>query len=258
MKQAGGLGGRRIGPMWPVIASLVGLFAGLACADDLDVVLATKAHNRDRLQRFSAEFEVETQQPATVPNPKATHLHFKMNLEKLPPAARAHSHNPWLITTEVTTPLAMKMKVEGDQASFLDHNGNWVAMKLTPELQQQFSGMSEQFMGADPAEQKKHFAIRVMRKNNPIFGPKTTTLEFIPKGQAKLFARMEEDDDEDGLPLATRLFDDKGKQTVAISVTKHHKVKTFPVVDEMVSDSDTPAGKIKTHTTCVNVQVETQ
>jgi hypothetical protein len=124
-------------------------------------------------------------------------------------------------------------------------------------LQQQFSGMSEQSLGADPAVQRQKFNIKLLRHNNPIFGPKTRTLEFIPKGQAKLFARMEEDVDDDGLPLATRLFDDAGTQTVQIKVKQHRKVKNFPVVDLMEADSDTPAGHVHTRTACSNVEVET-
>jgi len=147
----------------------------------------------------------------------------------------------------------MKMKVEGDQAWFLDQNGNWVELQITPQLREQFFGMSERFMGADLAEQKKHFGIKVLRHNNPIFGPKTKTVEYIPQGKAKMFARMEEDVDDDGLPLETRLYDDRGNKTVHIKVKKHHKVKGIPVVDEMDAVSQTPAGEVTSETSCTQV-----
>ncbi|MEK7767589.1 MAG: hypothetical protein AAB368_15270 [bacterium] len=116
--------------------------------------------------------------------------------------------------------------------------------------------MSERFLGADPAEQRKHFDIKILRQNNPIFGPKTRTMEFVPKGQAKLFARMEEDVNSDGLPLATRLFDDGGKQIVAVNVTKHHIASGIPVVDVMESRSETPVGVVMSRTVCSHLQVE--
>lgn len=95
-----------------------------------------------------------------------------------------------------------------------------------------------------------------MRHNNPIFGPNTRTIEFVPKGRVKLFTRMEEDVNDDGLPLATRLFDDQGRQTVGTAVTKHHQQAGVPVVDAMEAVSETPAGQVISRTTCANVQVQ--
>jgi len=181
-----------------------------------------------------------------------------MKMEKLPAQARKNSNNPWFLETEVLEPLPMKLKVKGDQAWFLDQHDVWVELPMTPEIKEQFFGMSERFMGADPAKQRKEFDIKVLRHNNPIFGPKTMTLEFKPKGKAKMFHRMEEDVDVDGFPLATRLFDAKGKKTVEINVKKHRKIDGVPVMMEMEAVSWTPAGEIVSRTVCSNVQLECQ
>lgn len=242
---------------WRVLgaAAVLSLIGAGVHADEVDDILKLKARNRDRVRRFSAEYRVETKQPASLKNPKTLTLRYKLKLEKLPDAARKHAHQPWRMEAEVIEPLAMHLKVEGEQAWFLDHHGAWHEMQLTPELREQFFGMSERFLGADPAEQRKHFAIKLLRHNNPIFGPRTRTVEFVPRGRSNLFARMEEDVNGDGLPLATRLFDDHGKQTVAVTVTKHRKVNSIPVVEAMEAVSQTTAGEVVSRTTCVNQQI---
>jgi len=237
------------------LAVLVGI-SSIACADEVDDVLNLKAKNRDRVQKFSGEFTVITHQPKSLKNPKALKMRYKVKLERLPKDKVKNPNNPWRMETEVIEPLAMHMKVEGDQAWFMDQRGQWKELQLTPELREQFFGMSERFMGADPAEQKKHFDIKVTRKSNPIFGPRTRTLEFIPKGKARMFHRMEEDVNDDGLPLETRIYDDKWNNTV--KVKKHHKVKGVPVVDEMESSSETPAGEVLAETVSTGILIETE
>ena len=83
-------------------------------------------------------------------------------------------------------------------------------------------------------------------------------MEYIPKGKAKLFARMEEDINDDGLPLETRLYDDSGKQTVKVKVKKHRTVKGVSVVDFMESVGETPSGQILTETITSGVEVENE
>jgi len=70
-----------------------------------------------------------------------------------------------------------------------------------------------------------------------------------------MFARMEEDINDDGLPIETRLFDESGKQTVKVKVKKHHKVSGVLVVDEMESSSETPAGIVASDTACTNIKI---
>ena len=236
------------------LAALIGL-SSIASGDEVDDVLALKARNRDKVQNFSAEFTVTTHQPKRLKNPKALKMRYKVKLEKLPKDKIKTSHNPWLMEAEVLEPLAMHMKVEGDQAWFKDQRGNWTELQLTQEMRDQFFGMSERFMGADPKEQKKHFDIKITRKNNPIFGPRIRTVEYKPRGKSKMFQRMEEDVNDDGLPLETRIYGDSGNKTVTIKVKKHHKVRGIPVVDEMESYSDTPAGIVTSETSCTNIQV---
>lgn len=225
-------------------------------ADEVDDILKVKTGNREKVKRFSAEFTVTTHQPKSVKNPKTLKLRYKMKMEKLPKEAGKDSGNPWKMETEVMEPIPMLMKVEGDQAWFQDQNGKWIPLEMTPELKEQFLGMSERHLGGDPEKQRKEFDIKVVRRNNPIFGPKTKTVEYKPKGKAKMFARMEEDVNGDGLPLETRLYDDSGKQTVKIKVKKHHKVKGVPVVDQMESSAETPAGEVVAEVSCILESLE--
>ncbi len=229
-----------------------------AYTDEVDDILALKAKNHEKVRRYSAEYTVTTHQPKTLKDPKSLKLRYKMKLEKLARDKAKHSHNPWRMETEVLEPLPMHLKVEGEQAWFKDQNGQWQELTLSPEMREQFMGMSERFMGADPKTQKEKFEIKVVRHNNPIFGPRTRTIEFIPKGKAKMFSRMEEDVNDDGLPLETRLYDDHGKQTVKVRVKRHHKEKGVPVVDEMESVATTPAGEVRTETESSQTSVEVE
>ncbi len=225
-------------------------------ADEIDDILSVRARNQEKVKKFSAEVSVETQQPKGLQNPKKLNLRYRMKLEKLPEQARAKSHNPWLMETEVLEPIPMKMKVEGDQAWYMDQHGEWVELVLTPELREQFFGMSERFMGADPAEQRKRFDMKVVRRNKPIFGPRTKTLEFKPKGQARMFERMEEDVNSDGLALATRLYDSAGKKTLEVQVKRHGRYEGVPIAEVMESVSDTAAGEVVSTTTCSVANLE--
>jgi hypothetical protein len=82
---------------------------------------------------------------------------------------------------------------------------------MTPDIREQFLGMSERYRGADPKVQMDKLAMKVLRHNRPLLGPSTRTVESIPKGKAILYARLEEDVDSDGLPLETRIYDDSAR-----------------------------------------------
>ena len=255
----GDKGIRLYGYLLAVLAIFSPLLPACAFGDEVDDILKIKENNHNRVKRMSSEYTIETRQPKSLKDPKTVKMRYRMKLEKLPPQERKKgSNNPWRLQAEVIEPMAMNMKVEGDQAWFLDQHKQWVELQLTAEMREQFAGMSERAMGPDPVKMKQNFSIKVLRHNNPIFGPRTRTVEYIPKGQAKLFARMEEDMNDDGLPLETRIFDDKGKNTVKITVKKHRKIKGIPVVDEMDAESDTPAGIITSTTRNENVEVETE
>ena len=229
---------------------LAGALPSFSRADEVDEILALKERAFGHVQRMSAEYTVESTQPSSMKNPKTVRMRYKVRMERLPASDIRHAHQPWRIETEVLEPIPMNMKIEGEQAWFKDQRGQWVELPMTPEFREQFLGMSERYMGADPVEKRKHFAIKVTRHNNPIFGPRTRTLEFVPKGKANLFMRMEEDIDNNGLPINTRVFDASNRETVRVSVKRHHKSDGVPVVDEMESVSQTPLGEVKSRSIC--------
>jgi len=239
----------------PLLMAFLMACTGPALADEVDDILALKAKNANRLKSFSAEFTVKTHQPKSLKNPKTVTMRYRMKMERIPKAELKTPHQPWRIETEVLEPLPMKLKVEGEQAWFQDQHGAWVELPMTPELREQFLGMSERYRGADPKVQRDKFDMKVLRHNRPLFGPSTRTVESIPKGKAKLYARLEEDVDPSGLALETRIYDDSGRQTVKVKVKKHHKVNGVPVVDEMESVAVTPAGEILTEATCSQIVI---
>jgi hypothetical protein len=237
-------------------AIVAGSFPNLGIADEVDDILALKAKNANRLKHFSAEYTVRTTQPSSVKNPKTLTMRYRMKLERIPKDKLKTPHNPWRIETEVLEPLPMKLKVEGEQAWYLDQQGEWVELVMTPEVREQFLGMAERYRGTEPSEQRKRFDIKVLRHNNPIFGPRTRTVEFRPKGSSKLYARMEEDVDGNGLPLETRLYDDAGKQTLVVQVKRHHKDHDIPVLDEVYTEAEGPAGIVRTSIVSSGAAVE--
>lgn len=243
---------------WVGLASLAAiLISTLSRADEVDDILAKRAHHRDHLQKLSGEYFVDTDQPSNLKNPKTTHLHYRMTMQRMPKEKVKNPNNPWAMDVEVIEPHAMKLRTEGETAYFLDHKGQWVELTMLPWVAEQFSQMGERFVGADPSEYRKHFSVKVLRHNNPIFGPKTSTIEIVPKGRAKLFERLEEDVDADGLAISSRIYDKAGKQTVRTKVTRHHVVNGFPVVDRMESESESVIGSVTTVTACVGAQVDT-
>ena len=234
------------------------LFSVTARADEVDDLLALKARNRDRVKHFAAEFSVETDQPKTLPNHKTVRFRYRMTLDRIHPAGMKDVLHPWHMEIEVLEPGKSKIRVEGERVSVQMADGRWQDMPLPDEYKKQFSEMSERALGQDPAAQRRAMDIKVLRHNNPMFGPVTRTVEYRPKGQQKLFASMEEDVDGNALPLATRLYDDAGAETVRMKVTKHRMASGIPVLEAMEMVSRTPAGEIVGRMTCSNVIVETQ
>ena len=226
-----------------------------AHADEVDDILALKAKNRDRIKSYSAEYVVETELPKDkAGNAKTAKMRYRMWMERLPKEKAKGLLNPWKTEIDVLEPYALSMKVEGERV-WLKKGNDWTEQEMTAQMHEQFTGMGERFLGADPAEQRKHFDIRIVRHNSPFFGPRTHTLEYVAKGIVRVFSRMQEDISEGGLPLATRLYDDTGKQTLSAKVTKHHGQDGIPVVDEMESAVQTAGGSMQTRIRCVNVSL---
>jgi len=69
---------------------------------------------------------------------------------------------------------------------------------------------------------------------------------------------MEEDVDDDGLVLNTRIFDKKGKKTMDIKVKKHKKIKGIPIPEYMETVGYSPAGEVFSATTCTGIEVEVE
>jgi hypothetical protein len=240
-----------------LIALLALSFSNPALGDEVDDILALKNRNLGRIQRFSGVFTVDTVQPkGLLKEPKTLRLRYQLHMTKLPPQARKAMHQPWRIEAEVLEPNLMHLLIEGEQAFFMDPHGNWSELPMTPEIREQFLGMGERFMGGTPGQQRQHNRIKVIRRNNRIFGPDTVTLEHVPQGKSKAWHRLEEDVNADGLALETRLFDAHGKQTVKIKVKKRRKIDGVPVVEALESVAETPAGAVVSRTTCTNLHVE--
>ncbi len=244
----------------PFLAALLPLFLTVtATADEVDDVLVKRTKNRDKVQRMSGEWTVTTKQPdvnGRIKDPKTLKMKYRLKLEKLPPQARKGKDNPWRVNAEVLEPHLMNMKVEGDQAWFQDQHGDWVELPMTGEHLNQFATMGERFLGEDPQKQRQHYTIKVLRRNNKIFGPSTTTLEFTPKGKGVLFARMEQDVDADSLALETRLFDESGRKTMTMKVTKSKKINGIPMIEIMDTTTETAAGTVESRMEARDVVVE--
>lgn len=238
--------------------TLAGTLPSWVRADDVDDLLALKARNRDRVRHFSAEYTVETDQPKRLPNAKTVRMRYRLDWRRLRPGQVKNPKYQWQAEIEVLEPGHTKMRLEGDQVSFQNPDGTWQIIPMTDEQRQQVSSLVEPFLGRDPVSQRQQFAFKVTRTNRPLFGPKTKTLESIPKEKHGFFARMEEDIAEDGLPLATRLYDDKDRETVLVTVTQHSRRSGVPVMEASAAVSQTPAGEMSIRTTCAQIQIETE
>ena len=221
-------------------------------ADEVDDILALKSKNRDKIKRFSAEYTVETKGPKQT---KPSVMKYRIKVERMDVKEAKGSPIPFRSLIEVTAPYAMNLKVEGDRVWMQKHE-KWEEQTLPPQVSEQFSSMSERFLVTDPSQQRKYYDIKVVQHNNSIFGPKTRTISLTPKGKTFLFSRMEEDVDEAGISLASRVFDNSGKKTVSTKVMKHHMIYGFPVADEIQTTSQTPAGETVITIYCRGVEVE--
>ena len=171
-------------------------------ADEVDDILALKSKNRDKIKRFSAEYTVETTQKTTG---KTGRMRYRMKMERLSATELKGSNNPWRTETEILEPMPMKIKMEGDNVWFFK-DGNWIEKKIPEKMRDQLRSMPEMSLGGDSSGAKKNFKIKVLRRNNPIFGITTRTVEYIPIGNANLFDKMEEDIEDDGFVPNTRLY----------------------------------------------------
>jgi hypothetical protein len=231
-------------------------FAQSAVADEVDDILAVKAKNRDRIKSFSAEYVVETKLPKDAKGQmRVSRMRYRMRMERLPKNKAKGLLNPWETEIDVLEPYAMSLRIEGERV-WLKKGDDWVEQEMSPQMREQFTGMSERFFGADPAEQRKHFNIKVLRRNSPWFGTQTRTVEYHSKAKVRLFARMQEDLDEEGLSLETRIYDESGQQTVTVKVKRCHQIQGVPVVDEMESVARTPSGEVHSTTTARGHAVE--
>ncbi len=234
------------------------LSAAIARADEVDDLLALKARNRDRVKHFAAEFTVETDQLRSVPGAKTVHVRYQLNLRRLPPGQVKHPGLPWFAEINILEPGRSSIRIEGDAIEIQGPSGNWQAVALSPDQRRQMTSLVEPFTGMTPSEHRRNFTMTILRRNNPIFGPKTVTLESIPNGRERFFSKMEEDTRADGLVLATRFFNERGQETSRLRVTRSRTVNGIPVMEGMEAVSVTPAGDVVSRTTCTNVLVETQ
>jgi hypothetical protein len=228
-------------------------------ADEVDDILALKTRNRDRVVRFSADYSVHvTSSRATSVKSPNQPMKYLLTRERASAGNRSGKESVWRTEISITAPTQSRMRVEGTRVWTMDSRGQWIEQKLPPEIARKLSEMGEQFLGSDPAEQRKHFEIKILRKNGRLWGPKTTTVEFRPKGIEKLFERMQEDVAENGLPLATRLYDRTGREIANITVGRHRVVAGIPVVEVMDTVISSEAGEIVTRTECSNIVCETE
>ena len=246
----------------PRMAFLISLAACFltqsAIADEVDDILVLKAKNRDRIKSYSAEYVVETKLPKDkAGNAKTAKMRYRMRMERLPKGKAKGLLNPWKTEIDVLEPYALSMKVE-DERVWLKKGNDWTEQEMTPQMHEQFTGMGERFLGADPAEQRKHFDIRIIRQNNPILGPHTRTVEYVAKGNAFAIPRLQEDVNADGLALAIRVFDRKGGLAARMAVTRHHKVEGIPLIDAMEAVGRSVTGDIVVKTSITNIRLETR
>ena len=249
---------RRVGTLLFAL-SLAGALASWVRADEVDDVLRLKARGPERIRRFSAEFQVETSQPSTVGSSKTGTFRYRVTREHLLPSQRRNPRAQWRAEIEVLSPTPARLRVEGDRVWFMDPHGQWIEIPFTPEVRDRFLGMGGLDLGSsDPAASRRLFDVKVTRRNNPIFGPRTRTLTYIPKGQAKLFSWMEEDIDDDGMAVATRMFGPDGRQAVELKVKQHHKHNGVSIMEEMEAASETELGHVLSRTTCSGIQVDVE
>ena len=220
-----------------------------AIADEVDDILALKAKNRDRIKSYSAEYVVDTKLPKDrTGTAKTARMRYRLRMERLPKDKAKGLLNPWKTEIDVLEPYAMSLRIEGERIWF-KKGDEWAEQEMAAQKWEQFKGMSERYLGADPAEQKQRFDIRLLRRNNSIFGLRTKTLEYTAKGIAHLAMRMQEDVSAEGVPLETRLYDDADKQNVVIRILAHHRQMSVLVIDRSESIVRSPKGEIHTVTT---------
>ncbi len=228
-----------------------------ARADEVDDLLAKKARHFAKVKKFSADFLVETRYPEAPSSAEPTRIRYRSRMTRVHDGATHGKGSPWTTEIELFEPQSSAIRMEGETFSRRNAKGEWEPIQIPAAQRQQIEAMAGQFTGSDPGEQRKHSQIRILRRNNPIFGPKTVTLETVPHGANRLFARLEEDvRPDDGFALATRIFGQDGKPAVTIRVTKHRSLNGISLMEMMEATTESARGPIVTRTSCTGIVCE--
>ena len=243
-----------------VALSLAGALVSSGRADEIDDILALKAHNRNRLRHFAAEFSVETHQPESVPNAKTVRMRYRMALDRISPKVGTSPLASWRMEMTILEPAGLSIRVEGERVWTQGPDGGWKEVSLPATTLDILRKTTVGFVGQDPADQRRQLAMRIAGRRRSFWGPNTVTLESVPTSRQRLFERMEEDigDDGLGLVLATRLYEGAGQVTINTRVTRHRRVNGLSVAEEMEAVTQTPLGNVVSRTTCSNIQVDVQ
>ena len=220
-------------------------------ADEVDDILALKSKNRDKIKRFSAEYTVETTQQSTG---KTGRMRYRMKMERLSVTELKGSINPWRIETEIIEPIPMRMKYEGENVTIFK-DGKWVEQKVSDAMREKLHSIPEMNLGADPKEFRKRFSIKVIRRNNPIIGPKTRTIEYVSKSKSNIFEKIEEDVEDDGFVSNTRLFR-SNKNIANIRSKQNELIHGIPFCTEMEALTSGPQGEVLMKTQISQIKVD--
>lgn len=246
----------RLFPLALAFALLPGSLPSAPPPDRANEILDRRAANRDRVEKFSFNVLQGINRPKGGQKPARVTLRFAMRLER--DHGAPSSASPWRIEVDFLQPVPSSIKLERGRMWSLDRNGKWVEAKAPPPLFEHFARIAESFLGVGVAARREQFAARALRENKPASGPETTTLEFVPRGAAVGFHRMEEDVNADGIPLETRLFDGAGREIATTKVDTHRKIAGVPVVTDARTVKQTPAGQIVSTLSFLNPSVETR
>jgi len=249
-KAASALVGRLAGACLLTVG--IACVCGISRADEVDDVLSARFKNADRVRRFSADYVVETSRTVSARAKSPNQMHYKINLARTSHAGL----NQWRVTLEIMEPGNIAIRVEGDRTWIRNSKGEWIERYISSAYQKQLSAAIAPLLGSSLSDHRKNFEMRITKRNNPVFGPRIRTIEYVSRASNSLFGRMEEDVDDTGFALTTRLYGKDGAMHTCTSIKRHHVINGFPVIDEMVSSTETAVGRINTKTTCSNQSVD--
>lgn len=233
------------------------VFSTCVLADEVDDVLRLKADNKGRVKRFYGEVVFHTRQPETMKNPKNTGVRCRIRYDKGSSRASEVRGGATRVDVEVLEPGRSSIRVEGNRVSYMDRNGEWVEVTSPGAYQDLLDKMTGAFAQDDPGARRRKFDIKVVRHNNPIFGPRTVTLRYASKPDAGFFHVMEEDINDDGLVVETRTYNRNGVEIRRTRVKKHRKIKGVPFAEDVETATQTEMGEVLTRTTWTDVQIDT-